>query len=167
MRAIEPRRSRAESMKMFEEQYLKQTGSGLPAFTGVQYQRGHGLGNMLRSLTRLAVPLLKKGAKLVGKQALRTGIDIARDAAEGQNVKRAAKRRMSQGLKELVMQRGSGFGPPGQRVKRRRSQSVSKKKKTKTTKSQKVYKRKAPKTKGLISHRTKRRKASHKRDALS
>ena len=44
-----------------------------------RYQRGHGLGNMLRSLTKFAIPFLKKGAKAVGKQAMKTGMNIAQE----------------------------------------------------------------------------------------
>ena len=49
--------------KLYEEYYLHQTGRGMAAFTGAWYQRGHGLGNMLRSLTKFAMPFLKKGSK--------------------------------------------------------------------------------------------------------
>ena len=89
MRAMEPRCSCADRMKMYEEYYLKQTGNGMPAFAGAQYQRGHGLGNVLRTLTKFALPILKKGARSVGKQVLKTGMNIAQDAIHGQNIKSA------------------------------------------------------------------------------
>ena len=44
----------------------------------------------------------------MGKQALKTGMNITRDAMQGQNIKKAAKRHLSQGLKELVNQHGRG-----------------------------------------------------------
>ena len=93
MRGIEPRRHcrGGGGGNIYTEYYLKQAGGSMPAFAGARYQRGHGLGNMLRKLTQMALPLLKKGANAVGRQALRTGMDIARDAAEGQNMKRALK----------------------------------------------------------------------------
>ena len=59
--------------KLYEEYYLNQTGRGMAAFTGARYEQGHGLGNMLCSLTKFALPFLKKGAKSVGKQAMKTG----------------------------------------------------------------------------------------------
>ena len=94
--------------KLYEEYYLNQTGRGMAAFTGARYQRGHGLGNILCSLTKFAVPFLKKGAKAVGKQAMKMGMNIAQEAMQGQNIKKAAKRHLSQGLTELVTQQGRG-----------------------------------------------------------
>lgn len=155
MRGLEPRcNNRADQMKLYEEYYLKQTGHGMPAFAGARYQKGHGLGNMLRTLSRIAMPLLKKGASLVGKQAIKTGMNIAQDAMQGRNIKAAAKKRLSQGLTELVMQQRGRGGPPGQRIAKKKV----------TTKI--GYKRKKPSTDRVISHLAKRRKTSIK-DALS
>ena len=147
--------------KLYEEYYLNQTGRGMAAFTGARYQRGHGLGNMLRSLTKFALPFLKKGAKAVGKQAMRTGMNIAQEVMLGQNIKKAAKRHLSQGLTELVTQQGRGQprrrrGPPGQRVKRRKL-AISSRKKPK-----RGYKRKATSNIRVISHSAKRRRTSKK-----
>lgn len=159
MRGIEPRCNRSNQMRLYEEYYLKQTGHGMPAFTGARYQRGHGLGNILRSLTKLAVPFLKKGASRVGKQALKTGMDIAQDAMQGHNIKAAAKKRVSQGLKQLITQQGRG-GPPGQRIKRR-------KKGNRVLKiGKRGYKRKASSSRRVISHSAKKRRTSTQ-DALS
>ncbi len=83
------------SPQMYERYYLNQVGSGIPVYRGsTTLQRGYGLGGLLGGLFRSAIPLLKKGAKVVGKQALETGIDIAQDVMSGQNVKTAAKRRL-------------------------------------------------------------------------
>ena len=157
MRGIEPR---CQRLKMYEEYYLNQGGRGLPAFAGARYQRGHGLGNMLRTLTKVALPFLKKGVTKVGKQALRTSMAIAGDLMQGQNVKKAAKRRLSQGLTELVTQQGKGRkrfrgSPPGERVTKMKS--IMKKKPQ--------YKRKVQLEKRVISRSAKRRRTS--KDALS
>lgn len=168
MRGIEPRLSRADQMKTYEQYYLKQTGSGVPAFAGARYQRGHGIGNILRSITKMALPFLKKGASKVGKQALKTSMDIAGDAMQGRNIKKTIKRRMSEGLKDLVRQQGRGRrGPPGQRVTKRKHKVVQKRQKVKPApKKQKGYKRKIPSVPSIISHPAKRRRTS-KCDALS
>ena len=147
--------------KLYEEYYLNQTGRGMAAFTGARYQRGHGLGNMLRSLTKFALPFLKKGAKAVGKQAMKKGMNIAQEVMLGQNIKKAAKRHLSQGLTELVTQRGRGRprrrrGPPGERVKRRKIVLSSRKK------PKRGYKRKATSNPRVISHSAKRRRTSKK-----
>ena len=163
MRAIEPCCSYTDCMKLYEEYYLKQTGRGMAAFTGAQYQRGHGLGNMLRSLTKFALPFLKKGAKAVGKQAKKTGMNIAQEVMLGQNIKKAAKRHLSQGLTDLITQQGRGQprrrkrrGPPGERLKRRKFAKPS------TKKPKRGYKSKATSNTRVISHLTKRRRTSKK-----
>ena len=129
----------------YMDYYMNQAGGHMPAFVGARYQKGHGLGNMLRTLTRFALPLIKKGAALFGKQALKTSMDVAGDVIAGQNIKTAAKQRVSQGLKNLINQQGRG-GPPGQRLK-------------------KGYKRKAPSSKPVSLLSAKRQRRS--KDALS
>ena len=158
MRAPEPQH--IDCKKLYEEYYLNQTGRGMAAFTGARYQRGHGLGNILRSVTKFALPFLKKGAKAVDKQAMKTGMNIAQEVMLGQNIKKAAKRHFSQGLTELVTQRGRGQprrrGPPGERVKRRKIVKASRKK------PKRGYKRKAIPNTRVISHSAKRRRTSKK-----
>ena len=64
-------------------------------FVGARYQRGHGQGSVFGGLLRSAMPLIKKGAMALGKGALKTGIHIADDVLSGQNIKTAAKRRVT------------------------------------------------------------------------
>ena len=61
-----------------------QHGGSLPAFHGARIQRGYGLGSLFGSLARAVLPLFKQGAKTVGKAAVRTGFDIAKDVLAGQ-----------------------------------------------------------------------------------
>ena len=156
---------RMDHKKLYEDFYLNQTGRGMAAFTGARYQRGHGLGNILRSLTKFALPFLKKGAKAVGKQVMKTGMNIAQEAMLGHNVKKAAKRHLSQGLTELVTQRGRGRpgrrrrGPPGERVKRRK---IMLSRRMNQKKPKRGYKRKATSNTRVISHSAKRRRTSKK-----
>jgi hypothetical protein len=44
------------------------------------YQRGHGLGSIFGGLFKAAMPLLKKGAKTIEREALKTGLNIARES---------------------------------------------------------------------------------------
>lgn len=74
----------------------------MSVFTGTRYQRGHGLGSILRSLARVAMPLVKKGAKALGKEALKTAGQVASDAAAGRNIKLAAKQRVMERVREVV-----------------------------------------------------------------
>ena len=85
----------------YKKFYLDQVGNG-NAFQGAAIQRGYGLGGILGGLFRAATPLLKQGAKVIGKRMLRTGLDIAGDALSGRNVKHSAKRRLMQAGRELV-----------------------------------------------------------------
>ena len=121
---------------MYLDYYLNQAGGNSPAFVGARYQKGHGLGNMLKILTRFALPFLKKGAKSIGQQALKTGMDIAGDVMAGKKVKPVAKHHLSRGLKNLIKQHGKGE-PPGKRA---------------------GYKRKAPSSKPVTSQKTKKRR---------
>jgi hypothetical protein len=41
------------------------------------------------------MPLLKKGAKTLGREALKTGLNIAGDVVQGRNIKQAAEARLN------------------------------------------------------------------------
>lgn len=90
------------SRDMYESYYLKQSGSGVPVFVGSRGQRGHGIGSVLGGLFRSAVPMLKRGLANFGRQALRTGLDIANDVVEGGNFRESAKRHAVSGLKDFA-----------------------------------------------------------------
>ena len=95
----------------YNDYYARQAGGALPYFAGAQYQRGHGLGSLFGSLLRSAMPLIKRGAVALGRGALKTGVRIAGDVLSGQNIKTAAKRRVTDAI-------GSIRAPPGKRIKR-------------------------------------------------
>lgn len=61
----------------------------IPIFTGSRYQKGHGIGNLFSGVFRAALPLVKKGALALGKTALQTGINIAKDSIQGKDIKLA------------------------------------------------------------------------------
>ena len=67
----------AQSESDYENYYLNQIGNGLPAFMGSTTQRGHGVGNILKGLFRMAAPLIKT----VGKAALKQAKPLAKKAA--------------------------------------------------------------------------------------
>ena len=60
-----------------------QRGTGLPGYGGYARQRGAGLGSFFRGLFRMAMPVIKRAAKAVGKQALKTGVSVLADVARG------------------------------------------------------------------------------------
>lgn len=109
-----------DSEDLYKRYYVQQSGSGIPFFAGSRGQKGHGLGSLLGGLFRSAFPMIKRGLATFGKQALRTGLEIANDVVEGEDVKSSAKRRVPDGIKSFARNQGfirqSGSG----RKKRRR-----------------------------------------------
>ena len=96
---------------MYEEYYLNQAkpkGGNLPAFHGSRFQQGYGLGSIFKGLFRWAIPRLQQGAKLLGKKALQTGVQVAQDVLEGDDVDTALAKRSGEVIGELVPQAGSG-----------------------------------------------------------
>ena len=84
---------------LYENYYISQSGNGIPVFEGHRGQRGHGLGSMLSGLFRGAVPMLKKGLSIFGRQALRTGLDMVNDVVEGKSFRDSARERLPEGLR--------------------------------------------------------------------
>ena len=76
--------------KAYENYYLSQVGHGMPYFSGARIQQGYGLGNLFSSIAKSVLPLVKSGAKAVGKQVLQSGVDFASDVLNGKNAKQAA-----------------------------------------------------------------------------
>ena len=122
------------SKDQYESYYLNQSGGGqIPIFVEGRGQKGHGLGSLLSGLFRSAFPMIKRGLATFGKHALKTGLEVANDVAEGQSIKEAAMQRLPQGIKRFaqsqnfINQSGSGV-----RRKRRRKASAKKAKSKKT-----------------------------------
>ncbi len=107
---------------LYEEYYVSQGGNGMNVFQGARVQRGHGFGSFLSGLFRSALPILKSGAKVLGKQVLRTGLQIANDVVEGQSFCDSSRRRIPEGIKSFVSSAGlipqSGSGR-NRRLKRK------------------------------------------------
>ena len=60
------------------------------------------------------MPLLKKGAKTLGREALKTGLNIAGDVVQGRNIKQARLKSTGQNLFQKAM---DTVGPPGRAIK--------------------------------------------------
>ena len=109
-----------------ERYYTNQVGTGLPVFRGNRTQTGHGLGSMFKGLLKSVAPLVKSGAKALGKQALSTGLDITRDVMSGQNFKDAARQRLREtGTETLRKVQNKMQSAVGQKsIKRMRSPPI-------------------------------------------
>lgn len=87
---------------VYEWHYVNQAGTGLPVFHGQEFQRGFGLAGIFSGLSKMVLPLLKSGAKALGKQALTTGTQFVGDVLEGKNAKEAAIQRSKEAGKTLL-----------------------------------------------------------------
>ena len=131
-----------------------QSGKGsFPVFRGSRMQRGYGIGSVLLGMLRAAVPFLRRGAQALGKQALRTGLDVGRDVLSGRKLKDSARQRTLQTARNVVEKAGR------QTATRRRRPAQQSRPKTNNSQSKKKkgIKRKAP-SKSVISSRAKRAK---------
>ena len=93
-------------------------GGNIPVYSG-HYMRGAGIGSVLSSVWRIALPLLKGLGKAVGTQALKSAGEVAGDVLTGEKIGRSLERRSVAGVKQLVdrgtrklSQTGQGLGRP-------------------------------------------------------
>ena len=121
------------SRSMYENYYVSQSGNGMPIFEGHRGQRGHGLGSMLAGLFRGAIPMLKRGLAIFGKQALRTGLEVANDVADGRDWRDSARQHVPTGINKGIktfastwpdISRQSGNGSMRQHVARQHAPFV-------------------------------------------
>ena len=95
--------------KLYEQYYVdqaRQKQGNLPAFHGPRFQQGYGLG--CKGLFCWAMPHLKEGAKVLGKNALQTEVQVAQDVLAGNNVNTALAKRNKEAIGGLVPQAGNG-----------------------------------------------------------
>ena len=82
--------------KLLRDHFLRQQrGGNIAGFRGARMQRGYGIGGIFKSLARYAIPLLKQGAKVVGKRALQAAVEVGQDVLQGKNVKSRGKQAVS------------------------------------------------------------------------
>lgn len=112
--------------------YYYQRGGGTDdtIFRGPMVQRGYGLGANFRRFFRWIVPLVQKhavpaissGVIELGKTALNTVGDIAKDTASGRDFKDSASERINtavDGLKELVEKKLEGRGKKRKKIQKK------------------------------------------------
>lgn len=165
-------------MAQYIDHYEAQLGGGGMDnfYRGARHQRGHGIGSFLGGLFRRILPLFTSGARAVGKEALRTGMNVINDMQNNTPFKQALKTRAKESGRNLQkkaeekldkLMHGSGYkamsGELGRqlmlaRVNRLTSARAARKKggirKKKTTTKKKTKKKK--KTKAKKAARTSR-----------
>ena len=81
----------------YENQVGSGGASGLEVYRGTRYQRGAGIGGVIKGLLKLGLPIFKKAAATIGKRALSTGLEfggrVANDVMKGKSIKKSLKRR--------------------------------------------------------------------------
>ena len=104
------------------DDFFRQSGYG---FVGEPYQRGGFLGGLLRGLARVALPTLKGIGKAVGRQALRTGMEVAGDILQGDDIGQSIEERGKAGMGRLLTKGAKKLGAKkrknGKRRKRRQA----------------------------------------------
>lgn len=159
----------------YEKYYARQAGGGIYSwYRGAPYQRGHGIGSFLGGLFRAALPLIKKGALAVGKEALGAGVNVLDDVANDipfrqsvgsqlDNVQNNLKRKAKD--KVMGFLRGEGYKPKKRpRLAQLKSKSRGRKSNKPKSKLNKVKKIKKSKknTRRTLKGRI-RRKSAQKR----
>lgn len=109
-------------MNVYDIYYQNQIGNGRGVsnvYVGAPRMRGHGLGSWFSGIFRSAMPLLTKAARAVGKEALRTGVNILDDVTENRmSFKESFDNRMNESGRNLKrkatekihkMMEGSGY----------------------------------------------------------
>src|SRR5258705_2176305 len=110
-------------LALVHDYYAHQAGGGVGSvFAGQRYQRGHGLGSFFAGLFRSAMPLITRGLKALGRQALSTGGEVLSDVMQGEPLKASFAARSPDGaqilggkLKRKIDEYQSGAG--GKRLK--------------------------------------------------
>lgn len=101
----------SNNARLYTDYYNTQTGAALPFFAGHNRQSGYGVGHVLKGLFNAVVPLISSVGKTLGKRALRTGINIASDVVQGQNVKESVKKRTREAGRSLINNAVDRFNP--------------------------------------------------------
>lgn len=83
--------------------FYNQTGRGMiPIFAGAKNQVGYGLGSIFGNLLKSALPVVKQGAKNLGKLALKTGLDIAQDKLSGKTLNNSFMDNINKAKREIL-----------------------------------------------------------------
>lgn len=168
-------------MIQYEEFFGAQQGGGRGVgrvFVGAPFQRGHGgIGSFLTGVFRRVLPLLTRGARTIGKEALRTGMNIMSDVSANTPIRDSFRNRMRESGEKLKrkaeekidkLMEGSGYKAPRHMLSLQSivsSKAVNKRRKRKKRSSVKKKTKRLSRKKdsGGVKKRTKKRKHSKKK----
>ncbi|KAK7576270.1 hypothetical protein V9T40_012556 [Parthenolecanium corni] len=136
----------------YEKYYAIQAGGGIDSwYRGAPVQRGHGIGSFLGGLFRAALPLFRKGALAVGKEALNAGVNVLDDIGYGVPLKTSLNMQMNNATNNLKRKatdkvmgllKGEGYKPKKKR-KQTQSKKVTRRRKSTNSRSKKKESQKA------------------------
>jgi hypothetical protein len=154
----------------FDIQHGNGRQSGIErVYVGAPNQRGHGIGSFLGGLFRRVLPLLSKGAKAIGKEVARSGMNVFHDVIQrdipfkeafnnrmkdtAENLKRKAEEKID------ILMEGSGYktlrtSNIEHLINTRDNEHIVKQRKKKKP----IYSGKAPKTKTSTLKKKKKKK---------
>lgn len=143
-------------MNPYTRYYVNQVGTGLPGFSGIRFQKGHGWFGRLWSNTML--PFIKTflpAVQAIGERALPSVAGLAGDIMSGQNVKQSSLSR----FKEAGQNMGEEFG---EQIKKRFQSGSGRKRKRKSKNIKPVKRIKRTRTKSYkkAKRNTKKRRLS-------
>ena len=70
------------------------------------------------------MPQLRQGAKVIGKNALQTGVNVAQDVLDGDNIKKAVSKQAKQALGLPAQNSLQGQSGAGKKVIKRKAQGA-------------------------------------------
>ena len=118
----------------YEKYYREQARTGRVRgggyYSGRPRMKGYGIGLVLARLGRFILPILKpvakRAVKAIGRQALKTGSEIALDAVSGVPIKQALTENAKKGVHSLIKKAVKREAPPRKphRIKKRRKVKV-------------------------------------------
>lgn len=126
----------------FKTYYLDQAGGSYTYFRGAARQRGYGLGGVFKSMFKYLIPLfrthalpvLKKGAEVVGTEAIKAASNIATDTIKGRNIKDAFQDHSSSAIENLSNQAQAKLQSGSGRKRKAKSKILMNKKQKKSLK---------------------------------
>lgn len=96
----------------FEKYYQLQSKNNFPVYAGNRSMRGYGFGSVFKRFFKWIMPIVKENAlpvvKNIGKEALKSAVNIANDTIDGKTLKESAKSNMKKSLNKISEQYGNG-----------------------------------------------------------
>lgn len=157
----------------YRDNYQQGAGIGR-VYIGAPYQQGAGIGSFLGGVFRYVLPLLKRSAKAVGKEALQTGVNIMSDVGERKTpFKEAFKARVRQSGENLQQKAkekldkfmiGEGYKVRRSSMPRHLALALARSKKKKKKKKKKSSPKKGRRLRKKIAKKRKSRRRRKKQD---